>query len=115
MSQSNSHLNGRETERREFFKKTLLFSGAALTSALSITMPQAAQAKELGDRTAPQAFIPGNAVPFYRMYSPSGTDHFYTVSAAETNSAVKDGYTFEGTACYVFPPTTSHPGGTVPF
>ena len=40
-------------------------------------------------------------VPFYRLYN--GTDHFYTASASEKNSAIaKSGYSSEGIACYVY-------------
>ncbi|KAH9925880.1 uncharacterized protein BXZ73DRAFT_103052 [Epithele typhae] len=43
------------------------------------------------------------AVPFYRLYSASGTDHFYTTSASERDNAVQIGYTYEGVSSYIYP------------
>jgi len=45
-----------------------------------------------------------STVPLYRLYSGSGTDHFYTTNAAEKDNAVKNlGYTYEGIPGYVYP------------
>lgn len=46
-------------------------------------------------------------VPLYRLYSGTGTDHFYTTSASERDNAVANlAYTFEGVAGYIYPDTT---------
>jgi Repeat of unknown function (DUF5648) len=51
-------------------------------------------------------------IKFYRMYSPSSGDHFYTASADERDNAfVVDGYRFEGTSFFIFPQPMA---GTVP-
>ncbi len=43
------------------------------------------------------------SVPLYRMYSPEGGNHFYTISAAERDNAVGNlGYLDEGTAGHVW-------------
>jgi hypothetical protein len=42
------------------------------------------------------------AVPLFRLYH-SGGDHLYTVSEAERDSAVRSGYSLEGTVGYVWP------------
>ena len=48
---------------------------------------------------------PGS-VPLFRLYSASGTDHFYTTNAQERDNAVATlGYTSEGTAGYIYPDT----------
>ena len=42
-------------------------------------------------------------VPFYRMWSPGATDHFYTTSRAERDNAVNNlGYNNEGVVGYVY-------------
>ena len=42
-------------------------------------------------------------IKVFWLYSPSGTDHFYTTNAAERdNAAANLGYSEEGTAAYVF-------------
>ena len=47
------------------------------------------------------------AVPLYRAYSPSATDHFYTTNEAERDNAVNNlGYSAEGIAAYIFPSAT---------
>ncbi|TDL16762.1 hypothetical protein BD410DRAFT_794966 [Rickenella mellea] len=47
----------------------------------------------------PSAFT----VPFFRLFNPAVSDHFYTTSAAERNNAVANGgYISEGTAASVF-------------
>lgn len=58
-----------------------------------------------------------NTVPLYRLFNgsePTDHDHFYTISAAEKNTAAaNDGYTYEGVAGYVY--ASSQPGLTMPF
>ena len=57
--------------------------------------------------------IAADVVPLFRLYSPGGTDHFYTASANErTIAATNDGYNTEGIAAYVYPAPIC---GTVPF
>ncbi|KAH9918926.1 uncharacterized protein BXZ73DRAFT_52705, partial [Epithele typhae] len=53
----------------------------------------------------PSGTAPGvGAVPFYRLYSPSGTDHFYTTNEAEANNAAGNlGYTYEGVSSFIYP------------
>ncbi len=52
-------------------------------------------------------------MPLYRLYSNAVTNHFYTVSASEKDSAVNNsGYTFEGIAGYVY---TDNSCGGIPF
>jgi hypothetical protein len=56
---------------------------------------------------------PGAPVPLFRLLKPTNGDHFYTVSAAEQNSAVSVfGYKAEGIACLVYAKPRA---GTVPF
>jgi hypothetical protein len=43
------------------------------------------------------------AIPLYRLYRGGNGDHFYTVSAAERDSAVAGGYRFEKVAGHVWP------------
>ena len=46
---------------------------------------------------------PYYAIPLYRGYSGSGTDHFYTTNGPEMENAVsKLGYAYEGEPGYVF-------------
>jgi len=47
------------------------------------------------------ASYPCGALPLYRLYSASAVDHFYTMSAAERDSASAGGYTIEGIAAYI--------------
>src|SRR6201999_2366921 len=54
---------------------------------------------------------PSNATPWFRAYSPSVVDHFYTASQSENQNSFRLGYNDEGIAAYVF--RTSQPG-TVP-
>lgn len=42
-------------------------------------------------------------VPLYRLYSVAATDHFYTTSAVERDSAAAGAYQYEGIAGYIFP------------
>lgn len=52
--------------------------------------------------TADGPSIPG-AIPLYRMWSPTRSDHFYTVSESQRDNAVqKRGYTDEGVTAYVY-------------
>ena len=45
-----------------------------------------------------------DAVPFFRLFSSSGNDHFYTTSNAEHNIALmSQGYEAIGVVAYVFP------------
>ena len=47
-----------------------------------------------------------HTVPLYRLYSASGTDHFYTTDAQERDNAIANsGYTSEGIAGYIYPDT----------
>ncbi|KAJ3512813.1 hypothetical protein NLJ89_g3304 [Agrocybe chaxingu] len=42
-------------------------------------------------------------VPFYRLWNPTHTDHFYTTTATEVSSAVlQNGYEYEGIAGYIY-------------
>ena len=68
-----------------------------------------------------QTFPPSGRRPLYRLFNPANGDHFYTIDAAERNTAsAQYGYTDHGVACYVFgapgvrppPPVVSHPGTT---
>jgi len=44
-----------------------------------------------------------DSIPLYRMYSPGGGNHFFTISAAERDNAVGNlGYLDEGTAGHVW-------------
>ena len=55
-------------------------------------------------------------VPLYRSYSASGTDHFYTIDKAESDSAVASGkYSYEGITGYVFPSSSSSCPGAAPW
>ncbi|KAF8163805.1 hypothetical protein B0H34DRAFT_795455 [Crassisporium funariophilum] len=55
---------------------------------------------------------PRHAVPLYRTWSASGSDHFYTTSAEEHQNAFTNlGYADEGIAGYIFPTQELH---TVP-
>jgi hypothetical protein len=46
--------------------------------------------------------IPSGTIPFFRAYSLSANNHFYTTDNSEMDVAVKNrGYKDEGTACYV--------------
>ena len=50
--------------------------------------------------------VPGpvcGAIPLYRMYSGTASDHFYTTSAPERDRAIDLGYRLEGTVGYVLP------------
>jgi hypothetical protein len=49
--------------------------------------------------------------PLFRLYNPATGDHFYTMSAAERNSATALGYHSEGTACSIY---DGQAPGTVP-
>ena len=52
------------------------------------------------------------SVPFRRLYSNAGTDHFYTANEAEAlNAASALGYAMEGPPCNIF---TQQCEGTVP-
>lgn len=80
---------------------------------LTLVSALATQPREVVNRAdeAQNSFCddPDNAIPLYRGYSPSGSDHFYTTDAAEMETAIGNGYTFEGDAADVFgslPPLT---------
>jgi Repeat of unknown function (DUF5648)/Fibronectin type III domain len=55
------------------------------------------------------AEIPGT-VALYRLYNPDSSDHLFTVSPAERNSAMGNGYLDEGKVGYVLPPYQSGMG-----
>ena len=44
-------------------------------------------------------------VPFYRTFNAQLTDHYYVTNATSAANAAKNGYTDEGIAAYVFPPS----------
>ncbi|KAK0433111.1 hypothetical protein EV421DRAFT_1718854 [Armillaria borealis] len=55
------------------------------------------------------------AVPFYRMYSPTAVDHFYTTDEAQRSNAINNlGFNDEAIAGYIYP-STSQLYGSVPF
>ena len=52
----------------------------------------------------PECAPASNAQPLWRAYSPSATDHFYTMDYSEYLNAVNHlGYSPEGVACQIFP------------
>ncbi|KAF7296677.1 F-box domain-containing protein [Mycena chlorophos] len=59
----------------------------------------------LVQRTLGQCADPSLAVPLYRGWNPTTTDHFYTTSAEELGNST--GYSSEGIRAYVYP-TTGH-------
>ncbi len=55
-----------------------------------------------------------DTIAFYRLYSPSKDDHFYTTNKAEADYAVQHyGYNYEGIAGYVYA-TNDYPSNTEP-
>lgn len=85
--------------RRQFLKKALGASGvAALGTFAGLTVPDIAHASDV----RPKVSQASNLVPFYRLYNPTVSDHFYTTSRSEADNAVRRlGYSDEGIACYV--------------
>ncbi|THH12952.1 hypothetical protein EW146_g7219 [Bondarzewia mesenterica] len=86
--------------------KTFLSLSAILLS-LNQVSALVAQSREVMDQDAEvqntYCDYSSSAIPLYRGYTPSGTDHFYTTNAAEMENAVdKLGFTSEGDAAYVF-------------
>jgi len=55
--------------------------------------------------------MPTGAVPLYRLFKEAGYDHYYTTKAADRDSAVAQGYKYEGSVGLIFP---SQVPGTVP-
>lgn len=52
----------------------------------------------------PPTYQAPHTVPFFRMYNPVMTDHFYTTDAQERDdAAATGGYIYEGIAAYVDP------------
>ncbi|KAJ6525139.1 hypothetical protein B0H19DRAFT_1339858 [Mycena capillaripes] len=52
--------------------------------------------------------------PFYRLFSPSAADNYYTISPAERDAALKNGYVFDDVSLpltYIYP---NHTCGSVP-
>ncbi|TFK45166.1 hypothetical protein BDQ12DRAFT_743178 [Crucibulum laeve] len=84
------------------FKTTLL---SALFFGSSQTLATAIEARQNCGNSE-------HAIAFYRAYSSSATDHFYTTSATEIKNAYSNlGYTYEGVAGHIFP---SQERGTIP-
>ena len=52
------------------------------------------------------------AVPLYQVYTSGYTDHFYTTSPSQRDTAISYGYVDQGIACYVEPTQLA---GTLPF
>jgi hypothetical protein len=46
---------------------------------------------------------PAGAVPLYRLYLESESDHLYTTSEVERETAINEGWTYDLEACYVYP------------
>ena len=44
-----------------------------------------------------------NSVPFYRLYSSTETDHYYTTDETDRDNFVAAGYTFQRIDGYVYP------------
>ncbi|ETW75573.1 hypothetical protein HETIRDRAFT_456139 [Heterobasidion irregulare TC 32-1] len=72
----------------------------AHVSAPSAVQPQ--KVENRGDEAQnTSCAYPHHAIPLYRVYSRSGTDHFYTTNGAEMVNAVsKLGYAYEGEPGY---------------
>ncbi|KAK0203879.1 hypothetical protein DFS33DRAFT_1432276 [Desarmillaria ectypa] len=68
-----------------------------------------------GDAARIYDFQATGTTPFYRMYSPTAIDHFYTTDKAQWKNAINNrGYNDEGIAGYIYPSTSQVCGG-VPF
>ncbi|SJL11412.1 uncharacterized protein ARMOST_14815 [Armillaria ostoyae] len=68
-----------------------------------------------GDAARIYDFQAPDTVLFYRMYSPTAVDHFYTTDEAQRNNAINNlGFNDEGIAGYIYP-STSQLCGSVPF
>jgi RHS repeat-associated protein len=58
-----------------------------------------------------------NMVPLFRLFFTNGvkSDHFYTINESEKNDAVSRlGYTYEGVAAFLYPPSYQAVEGTIP-
>ena len=61
-----------------------------------------------------QIQMPGTG-PFYRLWSPGAMDHFYTMSAAERDSAIAvHGYVYQNISGYLWPYNGTCPAGSGP-
>jgi hypothetical protein len=100
---TSSQLGRSLLDRREFFRKSILISGAVVTAASGIVPSEGIASAHVLTDTKRRRHNHYDTVPFYRLYNSDYHDHFYTTSRAEDQEARnKYGYQDEGTACYVY-------------
>lgn len=97
-------IHSTKIDRRAFFRKSLMLSGAVVATASGILLPDSvASASPIAASRRRHHHLRRHAVPLYRLYNPDVHDHFYTTDDDEARRARRDyGYRAEGVACYVF-------------